>query len=96
MFLTKYQPVTTPNVFHYTSNKDTVVDVELPGVDPKDVQVTYSPEEGRIYLNGSVVTVVNPKYFEFGSAKAELKHGLLKVTIPQKKPERVEIPLTVA
>jgi HSP20 family molecular chaperone IbpA len=87
--------IPTFNKFQYTSNKDSVLDVELPGVDPKDVKVTYSPDEGRVYLNGSVVGVVNPKYYELGQAKAELKHGLLKVTVPQKQPERLEIPLLV-
>lgn len=80
---------------HDTTNGDYIVTVELPGVDPKEVKVTHSPNEGRLYLNESVIGVANSKYYDFNQAKAEIKHGLLKVTVPQKAPVRAEIPLTV-
>jgi HSP20 family molecular chaperone IbpA len=82
------------NVLQYPNS--TVFEVSLAGMDPKDVKVSYCLDEGRIYVNGWVaLSGVNSKYSDLGAAKAELKHGLLTVTIPIKKPERVEIPLTV-
>jgi HSP20 family molecular chaperone IbpA len=84
------------NTFIYTKNTETVVDVELPGVDPKDVRLSYSADEGRIYLNDVVVVsgILN-KYLDITAAKAELKNGLLRVVLPQKKPTRLEIPINV-
>jgi HSP20 family molecular chaperone IbpA len=80
------------NLFHYSYPDYSSVDVELPGVDPKDVKVTY--DNGQIYLNDKQIAYgFNSNFFDFSGAKAELKHGLLKITIPRKKPNRTEIPI---
>lgn len=87
----------TTLIYNRTENPtNTTFEVPLPGVDPKDVKVTYCIDQGRVYVNGSVVlSGVNSKYSDLSAASAQLKHGLLTVTIPIKKPERFEIPLTV-
>ncbi len=38
---------------------------------------------------------LNPKYLDLAACKADLKNGLLRVTIPQKKPQRTEIAISV-
>ena len=81
------------NKFLYTQDDNTVIDVELPGVDPKDVKISH--ENGRIYLNDQVIAFgLNGNYYDMSAVKAELKYGLLKVTVPKKKPNRLEIPIT--
>jgi len=80
------------DLFHYVKDGQEFIDVELPGVDPKDVKVTY--DNGQVYLNDKQIAYgFNSNFYDFSGAKAELKHGLLKITIPRKKPNRTEIPI---
>jgi len=88
----KYLTNTLFRIFHYTKDDTEVIDVELPGVDPADVKITQ--ENGRFYLNEArIAQGFNGNFYDLSAVKAELKHGLLTITIPRKKPNRQEIPL---
>jgi HSP20 family molecular chaperone IbpA len=90
----KYLTYDFLRLFHYTKDDQEVLSAELPGIDPKEVKLTY--DSGRIYLNNKQIAYgFNSSFYDFSAVKAELKHGLLTITIPRKKPVRTEIPLTV-
>lgn len=75
-----------------TSDDDNVyAEVEIPGVDPKDVCVK---------LEGRAVHVETPRgntYFTIGSrvdgdrVKASVKNGMLKLTIPKREARTIEV-----
>lgn len=83
-------------IYAYTQEKDGkdffVVDAELPGVDPASVKLSYT--RNAICLNGSTLVRIGEK-FDLSQAKAELKYGLLTVTVPSSFQNAGEISLTI-
>jgi HSP20 family molecular chaperone IbpA len=82
-----------PTLNCHVNSKDSeaVIEVEVPGVDPSDVKVKI---EGRSL---SVETPKGDAYVTIGqrldadSATANLKHGLLTVTVPKRDAKVVEV-----
>ncbi|MGZ4902451.1 MAG: Hsp20/alpha crystallin family protein [Halobacteriota archaeon] len=75
-----------PNAFFYHDEKNYTIDVELPGVDKKDIKVEAgekgfcltAPRDDVEYVGcWTLAHTVNPE-----GATATFKNGLLKVTIP--------------
>jgi HSP20 family molecular chaperone IbpA len=83
------------NIFSTTREDRVIVDIELPGVDPKNVKLSYG-DRGELYINDVGAGVLVTGKYDLTKATAELKFGLLKVTIPEKKAVRAEIPVAVA
>jgi HSP20 family molecular chaperone IbpA len=77
--------------FSYTKNDCLVIDIELPGTDPKDLKLSYFNHQS-LYLNSRLVAVI-PKHFDTTQTKADYKYGLLHVEIPVVKPLVTEVPI---
>lgn len=76
----------------YIQDKNAFIEVELPGVDPEKIKLTYCPD-GTLYVNDLYLGMSLKKNYDLNLAKAEMKHGLLKITVPEKKTIRQEIPI---
>jgi HSP20 family molecular chaperone IbpA len=83
--------VTNLNYRVRSEGNASIVEVEVPGVEPSDVKVK---------LEGRQLSVDSPKgsiFFSLGTridashATAKLKHGLLTITIPKREASVVEI-----
>jgi HSP20 family molecular chaperone IbpA len=80
----------------FTKDDAAVAEIEVPGVEPSDVKVRI---EGRSL---SVETPRGNCYVTIGqrlsadSAKANIKNGLLTITIPKREAKVVEISITEA
>lgn len=79
---------------NYTvDNNNLTVTVDLPGVDEKDIKVEIS-EDGTVFVKGEKVTKTSsysvskkltlPTGFDTSSAKAELKNGVLTLSLVSK------------
>jgi HSP20 family protein len=79
---------------NYTvDNNNLTVTVDLPGVDEKDIKVEIS-EDGTVFVKGEKVTKTSsysvskkltlPTGFDTNSAKAELKNGVLTLSLVSK------------
>ncbi len=102
--------VRTPRMDIYETNGEVVAEVELPGVDPKNVGIEVKEnilkveakaeekkeEKGKGYYRKEM----GARYFKRVStlpvevlgekAEAEYENGVLKITIPKKKPKKEE------
>jgi len=105
-------PFRAPRMDIYETDGEIVAEVELPGVDPKNIEVEVKDnvlkveakaeerkeEKGRGYyrkeLSRGYFKRAVPLPVEVLEEKAEASYedGILKVTIPKKKPAKVEKP----
>ena len=91
-----FQPSRQGLSYQIKSEDDAVVaEVEVPGVDPKDVQVR---------VEGRAVHVETPRgntYFTIGSrvdvdhVTATIRHGLLSLRVPKREARTVEVKVEV-
>jgi len=100
-----------PRMDIYETNGEIVAEVELPGIDPKDIEVEAKEnvlkveakkeekkeEKGRGYyrkeISAGFFRRVEPLPIEVVPEKTEAVYegGVLKITIPKKKPKKIEV-----
>lgn len=66
---------------YYTENFNLIIKIPLPGVDPKDIKLSYL--DNKLIINDCALTYNISDRYDLGSAKAEIKYGLLTVQVPE-------------
>ena len=92
------------------TDKDYVMEVEMPGFDKKDIELKF--ESGYITISAKKQADNDTKYIRRERAvscsrsyymgdvdekqiKAKYEHGVLTVTIPKEKPEQIKHAITI-
>jgi HSP20 family molecular chaperone IbpA len=87
----------TTSSFNYrvrSEEQETHIEIELPGVEPSDVKVLIEGRSLNVKTSkGSVYLTIGQRLVP-DEAKANLRHGLLTVSIPKRDAKIVEVNVT--
>ena len=91
-----------PQTSIQSDNEKSIVTVEVPGINPDDIQVSITDDtltikhqkEGK-ETNNFERTITLPARYDTENLNAECKHGLLTITIPYSKINYKEIKIKV-
>lgn len=89
-YLKEFMSTRIFGLYKYVQDNKYVITGDLPGVDPKDVKISFFKKE--VYLNDQSLGAVGDR-FDLTKATAELKFGVLKIVVPEDPSSRGDIPL---